>query len=87
MPSGCAAKAADLRTACRILNADLIRYQIGQYTALRLIESTSKVEERIGRSARAAAPQTAGGPSAGAPAAGRDLLRRSPAPRAGAHDR
>ncbi len=87
MSSGCAAKAADLRTACRILNADLMRYRIGQYTALRLIETTSKVEERIGRAARAAAPQPAGAPSAGAPAAGRDLPRRPPAPRAGAYGR
>ena len=49
MSSGCAAKAADLRTACRILNADLMRYRIGQYTASQLIESYSKVEERIGQ--------------------------------------
>ena len=87
MSSGCAAKAADLRTACRILNADLMRYRIGQYTASQLIESYSKVEERIGRAALAAAPQPAGAPSAGAPAAGRDLLRRPPAPRAGAYGR
>ena len=42
-------KAADLRTAFRILNADLMRYQIGQYTASQLIETYSKVEERIGQ--------------------------------------
>ena len=42
-------KAADLRTAFRILNADLMRYRIGQYTASQLIETYSKVEERIGQ--------------------------------------
>ena len=42
-------KAADLRTAFRILNADLMRYRIGQYSASQLIESYSKVEERIGQ--------------------------------------
>jgi len=49
-------KAADLRTAFRILNADLMRYRIGEYTASELIETYSKVEKRIGRPARAAAP-------------------------------
>ena len=42
-------KAADLRTAFRILNADLIRYRIGDFSALQLIETYSKVEERIGQ--------------------------------------
>jgi hypothetical protein len=70
-------KAADLRTAFRILNTDLMRYRIGQYTASQLIESYSNVEERIGRSARAAAPQPAGAPSAGAPAAGLRWIRPS----------
>ena len=42
-------KAADLRTAFRILNADLMRYQIGQYSASQLIGTYSKVEERIGQ--------------------------------------
>ena len=42
-------KAADLRTAFRILNADLMRYRIGERSALQLIESYSKVEERIGQ--------------------------------------
>jgi hypothetical protein len=42
-------KAADLRTAFRILNADLMRYRIGEYTASELIGTYSKVEERIGQ--------------------------------------
>jgi hypothetical protein len=42
-------KAADLRTAFRILNADLMRYRIGECSASQLIESYSKVEERIGQ--------------------------------------
>jgi hypothetical protein len=42
-------KAADLRTAFRILNADLMRYRIGECSASQFIESYSKVEERIGR--------------------------------------
>jgi len=41
-------KAANLRTAFRILEADRMRYQIGHYTASQLIETTSKMEERIG---------------------------------------
>lgn len=42
-------KAADLRVAYRLLNADLMRYRIGQLTASELIASYSKVEERIGQ--------------------------------------
>lgn len=42
-------KAADLRTAFRILNADLMRYRIGEYSATQLIESYRKAEERIGQ--------------------------------------
>lgn len=42
-------KAADLRTAFRILNADLMRYRIGEYSAAQLIESYRKAEERIGQ--------------------------------------
>jgi hypothetical protein len=42
-------KAADLRTAFRILNADLMRYRIGDMTASDLIASYSKAEERIGQ--------------------------------------
>ena len=42
-------KAADLRTAFRILNGDLMRYRIGERSASELIESYSKVEEQIGQ--------------------------------------
>lgn len=42
-------KAADLRTAFRLLNADLMRYRIGELTAAQLITSYSKAEERIGQ--------------------------------------
>ena len=42
-------KAADLRSAFRILNADLMRYRIGERSASELIESYSKVEEQIGQ--------------------------------------
>lgn len=42
-------KAADLRTAFRLLNADLMRYRIGELTASQLIASYSKAEERIGQ--------------------------------------
>lgn len=42
-------KAADLRTAFRILNADLMRYRIGEINASQLITSYSKAEERIGQ--------------------------------------
>lgn len=42
-------KAADLRTAFRILNADLMRYRIGELNASQLIASYSKAEERIGQ--------------------------------------
>jgi len=42
-------KAADLRTAFRILNADLMRYRIGEYSAAQPIMTYSKVEEGIGQ--------------------------------------
>jgi hypothetical protein len=42
-------KAADLRTAFRMLNADLMRYQIGECSPAQLIASYSKAEERIGQ--------------------------------------
>lgn len=42
-------KAADLRTAFRILNADLMRYRIGELSASQLISSYRKAEERIGQ--------------------------------------
>jgi hypothetical protein len=42
-------KAADLRSAYRILKADLMRYSIGALTAADLIETYQKAEERIGQ--------------------------------------
>jgi hypothetical protein len=41
-------KAADLRMAYRMLNADLMRYRIGELNASQLITSYSKAEERVG---------------------------------------
>lgn len=43
------AKAADMRSAFRLLNADLMRYRIGTLTASQLIESYSKAEEVLGQ--------------------------------------
>jgi hypothetical protein len=42
-------KAADLRMCFRMLNADLMRYRIGELTASQLITTYSKAEERIGQ--------------------------------------
>jgi hypothetical protein len=43
------AKAADMRSAFRLLNADLMRYRIGTLSASQLIESYSKAEEVLGQ--------------------------------------
>jgi hypothetical protein len=42
-------KAADLRSAFRILNADLMRYRIGDISASDLIKTYRLAEERIGQ--------------------------------------
>jgi hypothetical protein len=42
-------KAADLRSAYRLLNTDLMRYRMGYLNPSQLIDSYSKAEERIGQ--------------------------------------
>ncbi|MFN9545608.1 MAG: hypothetical protein ACK6AD_00845 [Cyanobacteriota bacterium] len=43
------AKAADMRSAYRLLNADLMRHRIGALSVSQLIESYSKAEEVLGQ--------------------------------------